>query len=173
MKNKKNQLGVGLVEVLVALVLLAIGVLGFTALQLRAVDATSEALTRSQATLILRGLTESIRANPNGQSSYPAAVKGYIGVGEKSPKKKCFNATCTPAEMADYDSYLAADAASRIGISITMTDCPGVGSTIKRQCLFAAWDETASKLKTSDYSACMSSTGTYVFTAKCLMMEAY
>ena len=87
MKNKKNQLGVGLVEVLVALVLLAIGVLGFTALQLRAVDATSEALTRSQATLILRGLTESIRANPNGQSSYPAAVKGYIGVGEKSPKK--------------------------------------------------------------------------------------
>ena len=56
MKNKKNQLGVGLVEVLVALVLLAIGVLGFTALQLRAVDATGEALTRSQATLYFERL---------------------------------------------------------------------------------------------------------------------
>lgn len=37
MKSKQN--GVGLIEVLVALVLLAIGVLGFSLLQLRAIDA--------------------------------------------------------------------------------------------------------------------------------------
>jgi Tfp pilus assembly protein PilV len=56
MKTKKSELGVGLVEVLVALILLAIGVLGYTALQLRAVDASNEALTKSQATVLLRGL---------------------------------------------------------------------------------------------------------------------
>lgn len=173
MNNKNNQLGIGLVEVLVALVLLAIGVLGFTALQLKAVDATGEALTKSQATLILRGLTESIRANSSGQSSYPAAVKSYIGIGDKTPSKKCFNSVCTSAEMAAYDAYLAADAASKLGISITMADCPGVGNTIKRQCLFAAWDDTAAKLKANDYSACMQSNGIYEFSAKCLMMEAY
>jgi len=129
MNYKNNQQGVGLVEVLVALVLLALGVLGYTALQLRAVDAAGEALTRSQATLILRGLTESIRANPDGQGSYPAAVQGYLG-------------------------------------------CPGVKS-VKRQCLFAAWDDTASKLKAADYSKCMASNGIYVPSARCLMMEAY
>ena len=61
---RKHQQGVGLMEVLVALLLLAIGVLGYTALQLRAVDASAEAMSRSQGMLILRGLAENIRANP-------------------------------------------------------------------------------------------------------------
>jgi type IV pilus assembly protein PilV len=75
MKLKTSELGIGMVEVLVALVLLAIGVLGYTALQLRAVDASNEALTRSQATVLLRSLTESMRANNGGQSSYPQLSK--------------------------------------------------------------------------------------------------
>lgn len=37
-----TQKGVGLIEILVALLVLAIGVLGFVALQYRAVEATSE-----------------------------------------------------------------------------------------------------------------------------------
>jgi len=47
MNYNKYQAGVGLMEVLVALLLLAIGVLGYVALQLRAIDASSEALTKS------------------------------------------------------------------------------------------------------------------------------
>ena len=39
----KRQTGVGLVEVLVALVLLSIAVLGFVALQIRAITASNEA----------------------------------------------------------------------------------------------------------------------------------
>ena len=68
---KKNQIGVGMVEVLVALILLAIGVLGYSALQLRAIDAGDEALVKSQSVMLLRGLTESIRVNTQGQGSYP------------------------------------------------------------------------------------------------------
>lgn len=45
--KQKAQAGVGLLEVLVALILLAIGVLGYVALQLRAMDASSEALSKS------------------------------------------------------------------------------------------------------------------------------
>ena len=56
MINIKNQQGVGLVEVLVALLLLAVGVLGYSILQFRAIDASSEALTRSQGVLVLRSL---------------------------------------------------------------------------------------------------------------------
>ena len=172
MTNRYNQLGVGLMEVLVALIIFAIGVLGYTALQLKVVDFTSEALTKSQATLILRGLTESIRANPDGQANYPAAVKSYFAVKKPSASPSCFNKTCTPADLAKYDAYMAVQAASTMNMAITMTDCPGVKS-VKRQCLFAAWDETFSKLKADDYSVCMDNKGIYVNSAKCLMMEAY
>ena len=63
LNNLKAQAGVGLIEVLVALILLAIGVLGYVALQIRAMDASSEALTKSQAMIVMRGLAENIRTN--------------------------------------------------------------------------------------------------------------
>ena len=45
----KKQAGVGLIEVLVALLILAVGVLGFVALQYRAIEASSEGANRVQA----------------------------------------------------------------------------------------------------------------------------
>lgn len=59
----RNQRGVGLVEVLVALVLLGIAVLGFTALQIRAVAASADAGQNIQAMNIARDLSERIRMN--------------------------------------------------------------------------------------------------------------
>lgn len=172
MKTINNQTGVGMVEVLVALVLLAIGVLGFTALQLRAVEAGEEALLRSQATLLLRGLTESIRSNPNGQSFYPKKVQSYAGISAipTEPKPSCIDTVCTAEQMATYDAFLAARSAVNVGINITMATCPGVQSN-SRQCLFAAWNGT--KFSAGNYSSCMDSSGIYVNKAKCLMMEAY
>lgn len=170
MKNNQQK-GIGMVEVLVSLVLLAIGVLGYTALQLRAIEAGDEALVKSQATMLLRGLTESIRANPQGQSSYPAAVRSYTSKNvPNAPTKSCLNAICTPTQMATYEAYLVARAANQIGVMITMNECPGVNS-IKRQCIFAAWDNTL--ISSNNYSACMSSGGVYVANARCVMMEAY
>lgn len=64
--NYNNQKGVGLVEVLVALLLLAIAVLGFAALQLKAVDASAEANQQVLALTIARDLAERMRANPQG-----------------------------------------------------------------------------------------------------------
>ena len=169
--SQKKQVGVGMVEVLVALVLLALGVLGYTALQLKAVEAGEEALLRSQATLLMRGLTESIRANPAGQSSYPASVQTYAGVTTSpSEPKVCLNAKCTAGEMATYDVYLVARSAFNVGINFTMATCPGIKST-NRQCLFAGWGGT--KFSGSNYSTCMNATGKYVNNARCLMMEAY
>lgn len=175
MKTKNNELGVGLVEVLVALVLLAVGVLGYTALQLRAVDASNEALTRSQATVILRGLTESMRVNNKGQKSYAKAVQDQVGMTENPPAiaKNCLNAECKPDEMASYDAYQAARSAINFNINITMSTCPGAVGSSTRQCLFAAWDKTAKLITATDYSACMDSEGIYVSNARCLMMEAY
>ena len=177
-----NQKGVGLMEVLVALLLLAIGVLGYSALQLRAIDASSEALYRSQGMLILRGIADNIRANPAGQSNYPTAVRSYTSstTAPTAPTVNCFNVAeaqrCTPAQMATYDAYLAEKAAFDLGMHITMDDCPGVAAApVKRQCLFIAWDDTTltATATAANISNCMSDAGEYVSGSKCLMMEAY
>lgn len=177
--------GIGMIEVLVALLILAIGVLGYVALQVRAVDASGEALTRSQAMMVMRGLTESIRANTAAQADYPAAVRNYTGFSAttNAPTNNCFNALCTSAQLANFDAYQAAKAAFNHGIQLSMGDCPGVpgvsevvgvrAAEAKRQCLFAAWDKTTLSSATFGYSNCMSSTGVYVTQATCLMLEAY
>ncbi len=66
--------------------------------------------------------------------------------------------------------------AFELGMNITMTACPGTaGAPVQRQCLFAAWGDTALSVSgtTADISQCMSATGVYVSNSQCLMMEAY
>lgn len=64
MSRLSQQIGVGLVEVLVAVLLLSVAVLGFSALQLRAISATDESLIRTQALSVVRNLAEIMRAYP-------------------------------------------------------------------------------------------------------------
>ncbi|MGP9703320.1 type IV pilus modification protein PilV [Psychrobacter sp. AOP31-E1-50] len=64
MKVLTYQRGVGLVEVLVAVLLLSIAVLGFSALQMRAITATDESLVRTKSLTIVRNLAEVMRAYP-------------------------------------------------------------------------------------------------------------
>lgn len=176
MSKLRTQKGVGLIEVLVALLLLGVGVLGYAALYLRAMEASNEAMIRSQAIILVRGLTESMRTNPDGQGEYPAVVSKYVNIDKKptTPTPDCLNPTnnCTPKQIATYDAYLVADAAFELGLNMTMLDCPGVSNASrKRQCVFAAWGDT--QLTATSYSNCMNNSGVYVASSKCIMMETY
>lgn len=181
MKKINNQRGVGMVEVLISLIILAIGVLGYVALQLRAVDASSEALNRAQAITMMRSLTESIRANIKAQDTYPEKVREYTNYSASTTAPtSCFNTPCTSVQLATFDAYQAAKAAFGLGMKLAMTNCPGTSSAvIKRQCLFAAWGNTnltvsgSGATSTLDYSNCMSSNGVYNSLSTCMMMEAY
>ena len=64
MKRLNNQHCVGLVEVLVAVLLLSVAVLGFSALQMRAISATDESLVRTKSLTVVRNLAEVMRAYP-------------------------------------------------------------------------------------------------------------
>ena len=64
MKRLSVQYGVGLIEVMVAVLLLSIAVLGFSALQMRAVSATDESLLRTKSLTVVRNLAEVMRAYP-------------------------------------------------------------------------------------------------------------
>ena len=70
---KKTQTGVGLVEIMVALLLLAVAVLGFVALQVRAIAASEEAGQNVQAMNLARDLSERMRMNREGLLSYKAS----------------------------------------------------------------------------------------------------
>lgn len=60
---RKNQSGVGLIEVLVSMVVLALCLLGMAALQAVSLRNSQSAQSRSMATIMSASITESMRAN--------------------------------------------------------------------------------------------------------------
>lgn len=181
-----SQKGVGMVEVLVALLLLALGVLGYAAMQIRAVEATGSALTRSHSMILLRGLAEEIRVmNAADQANYTAAVHGYAAMTTltAAPTPNCFSADCTAAQVATFNAYRKGLAALQSGIHIDMYACPltaasagppaALATTVSRQCLVAAWGRTTPTVGTTAATDCMTETGIYHPKATCLMLEAY
>jgi type IV pilus assembly protein PilV len=173
-----------MVEILVAMLLLAIGVLGYVAMQVRAVDATGDALTRTQAMMLLRGLAENIRVmdTPADQSTYISKVHGYASItSSTAAPKNCVTSTCSAAEVADYDAYQTAYTGFKQGMLVDMYDpltaatsgASGVAATnVSRQCLVAAWDKTTPTKGTAT-TDCMTPTGSYQPAATCVMLEAY
>ena len=59
----KAQRGVALIEVLIAFLILSVGLVGFSALQVRAVKATQSSLQRNDAAMLANFILESMRAN--------------------------------------------------------------------------------------------------------------
>ena len=174
-----SQRGVGMVEVLVAMVLLAIGVLGYSAMQIRAVEATGDALTRSQAMVILRGLAENIRVMDTAdQSNYTANVHAYASMTSPTspavPTPNCKTAACTATQMAAYDAYQTALTAFQKGIHVDMYACPLTATTnADRRCLVAAWGVTTPTSGTTAATDCITQAGIYYPNATCVMLEAY
>ncbi len=66
-----TQNGVALIEVLVAVLLLSIGLIGYSALQVRAVKATQSSLQRSAASILAANIIESMRANKSAAINPP------------------------------------------------------------------------------------------------------
>lgn len=65
-----KQSGAGLLEVLVALVITAIGLLGLAGLHVKAQHAEMESYQRSQALILLQDMVHRMRANRSGRSEY-------------------------------------------------------------------------------------------------------
>ena len=57
----RYQQGIGLLEALIALLLLAVGMLGFAALQTSSVKATNESIERVKVLVVMQSVAEKIR----------------------------------------------------------------------------------------------------------------
>lgn len=169
-----SQQGIGMVEVMVALLLLANAVLGFSFLQMRAVDASTEAMSKLQATNLARDLSERIRANAQAYTVYLQAVN--LDQASQQAKNCVQTNTETPCstaqQLALFDVSEIKQLAQRQGMQIRMPLCHTSGNQSARNCIYVAWGETQAIDDDSSKLACTRN-GSYLPRAQCVVMELY
>jgi type IV pilus assembly protein PilV len=99
MKRLNRQSGFTMVEVLVALVVLAIGLLGIAALYLNSLQSGRTAIYRTEAVNLAADLADRIRMNRTAQAAY-----GTLYADVENPVAACATTGgCTDAELASTD----------------------------------------------------------------------
>nr|WP_289056389.1 type IV pilus modification protein PilV [uncultured Psychrobacter sp.] len=196
MNIASKQTGVGLIEVMVALLLLSIAILGYSALQAQAIKATDESMERSQSLVMMRNVAEKIHANPSAIVTYATGLNSPYA-SSNAPNKKCgldgtsVNQLCNPTELAEAESYTLKAELQNYEFQIQMHPCPNTGGTgadaadniMYSYCLISAWGETTPTIGTDDETDCLTERvigdddklevagGSYHSKATCMMME--
>lgn len=98
--TRRKHDGFSLIEVLVALFVLSIGLLGLAALQTTGLRFNHQSYQRTQAVMLSYDIIDRIRANPVGLQ---AGVYDSVPPGPPGGYPDCTAATCTPTDMANYD----------------------------------------------------------------------
>ncbi|MCQ8105220.1 type IV pilus modification protein PilV [Methylomonas sp. SURF-2] len=99
----KTHHGFTLIEVLVAVVILALGLLGLAGMQATGLRNNQDAFNRSQATQLAYDLADRIRANARAVDTYTDIGDAPTAADEKAD---CLTSTgCTRAEMAENDLF--------------------------------------------------------------------
>lgn len=103
LRSKVSPRGFSIVEVLVALVVLSIGMLGIAALYVESLRAGRSAIYRTQAVNLASDLADRIRANRNAREAYQLTAAGTPAAARCAPTDTENSVTCTPAQLAQDD----------------------------------------------------------------------
>ncbi|MCF6190051.1 MAG: type IV pilus modification protein PilV [Cocleimonas sp.] len=97
-----KQHGFSLLEVLISMVIIAVGLLGLSGLQIASLKGTTNAHSRNVASLLVMELSERMRANPLGVAG--AFYENDVVCG--TVERVCRGANeCSPAEVARHDVF--------------------------------------------------------------------
>ncbi|MEL7185701.1 MAG: type IV pilus modification protein PilV [Pseudomonadota bacterium] len=100
--NNKKQRGFSLVEVLIALVIMSVGMLGIAGLYVQSMQAGRTSMFRHHAVTLAGDVADRIRANPTAGAAYNHAASAT------GTNNNCvaMSTDCNPAEMAANDIFV-------------------------------------------------------------------
>lgn len=101
--SQKHQRGVGLIEILIAVIVLSMGIFGVAALQVKGIQINHSAYLRTEAVWLANEIIDRIRTNREGYTNGNYHVEtpaSYDGTGSFAT---CTNSPCTAATLAAYD----------------------------------------------------------------------
>lgn len=96
-----RQKGLTLLETLVAIVIMALGILSVLGLQMRTLTNTQTSLYRAQAIRLIEDLNERMAGNPNALLN----ISAYTSAWDHTPTaaQNCSQSACSHTELAAYD----------------------------------------------------------------------
>lgn len=108
MKTLHSESGFTMVEVLVALVVLAIGLLGIAALYLSSLQAGRTAIYRTEAVTLAADIADRIRVNRSAQAAYNATFDDKkVAVDECASTGSCTDAELAATDLANWKQAIA------------------------------------------------------------------
>lgn len=123
------QAGMTLIEILVAIVVLSIGLLGLAGLQLKGIQVNQGSIWRWQAAALAEDLADRIRADPAG-----AVAGAYTITAGTAP-----GTTTDPATAAAVQEWLARVKALPNGSADV---APAIGGAANQMSISVSWDDT-------------------------------
>ena len=112
-QRRTAQSGALLIEVLVAVLICAFGLLGFAGMQARAVSTDFETLQRSEALVLIEDMVSRINANRAHANEYVSA--GLLGEG---PMVDCTGMTGANRDVCEWSNLIRGNAEQRGGSNI-------------------------------------------------------
>ena len=98
MPAARRQRGDTMIEVLVTVIIIAVGVLGAAALQVTTLKNLSSSHSASVAAIVAEDFSERMRANP-----VATLADNYVHSAAPGAFTDCAANACTPTQLADYD----------------------------------------------------------------------
>jgi type IV pilus assembly protein PilV len=100
-KQRPSCAGFTMIEVLIAIFVLAVGLLGLAGLQVTSLKNNTSSYTRSQAQLLAYDMLDRMRSNSQGVAN--GAYDDLLSVTPTDPN--CITSGCSVAQIAEYDAY--------------------------------------------------------------------
>lgn len=112
-QRRAPQSGALLIEVLIAVLICAFGLLGFAGMQARAVSTDFETLQRSEALVLIEDMVSRMNANRANANNYVSA--GLLGEG---PLVDCAGMTGADLDVCEWSNMIRGNAEQRGGANI-------------------------------------------------------
>ncbi len=157
--NYSKNTGFSLMEILVSLIVLSVGLLGLSGLQIAAIKGTNDAHFRNEASFLLMDTSNRMRSNRQGMNDYLASVTdttiSLSCASEGIANCEGADSNCSAIDLAKYDlnemacnaqNKLPTGAIELVKIAAPVTDCGvAVGIADAYYSLSFSWIETEQK----------------------------